>query len=168
MSVFSLEPLGDKHDRGGFDCGVEALNRYLKQTARQHEAKGISRTYVLSEDGKAIAGYFTLAYCQVDGGILPEAFARKLPNQIPAMRLGRLAVSVSRQRQGIGHMLISSALHIVGRAEQIAGGVGLFVDAKDDAAASYYVQFGFVPLVGAHLTLFLPIQTIRVHSESLR
>ena len=194
--MFNLEPLGENHNRGEFDCGVEALNRYLKQTARQHEAKGIARTYVLSEDSRIIAGFFTLTYCQVDGGILPEAFAKKLPQQIPAMRLGRLAVSLSKQRQGIGHMLISSeivdigtklnkrfipdmgrfmfvnsdyynALHMVGRAEQIAGGVGLFVDAKDNAAASYYAQFGFVPLVGAPLTLFLPIQTIRKHNAEL-
>ena len=166
--MFNLEPLGENHDRGGFDCGVEALNRYLKQTARQHEAKGIARTYVLSEDGQIIAGFFTLTFCQVDGGILPEAFAKKLPQQIPAMRLGRLAVSVSKQRQGIGQLLISSALHLVGRAEQIAGGVGLFVDAKDDAAAGYYARFGFVPLIGAPLTLFLPIQTIRKHNVSQR
>jgi len=166
--VFNLEPLGEHHDRAGFDCGVEPLNRYLQQIARQHEAKGIAKTYVLVEDGEknAIAGFFTLTYCQVEGGLLPPALARKLPQQIPAMRLGRLAVSLPRQRQGIGHMLLASALRIVERAEKIAGGVGLFVDAKDEAAAAYYAQFGFVPLDGSPLTLFLPIQTIRQHNAA--
>lgn len=82
------------------------------------------------------------------------------------MRLGRLAVSKSRQRQGIGQMLISSALIMVERAEQIAGGIGLFVDAKDDGAVAYYAQFGFQPLESARRTLFLPIQTIRQHNAA--
>lgn len=164
--MFKLEPLGERHDREGFDCGVEALNRYLAQVARQHEAKSVARTYVLTDDGKTIAGFFTLTFCQVDAGTLPKALAKKLPKQIPAMRLGRLAVSKSRQKQGIGKMLISSALVMVERAEKIAGGIGLFVDAKDEAAAAYYAQFGFCPLKDAPLTLFLPIQTIREHNAA--
>ena len=164
--MFKFEPLADHHDRAGFDCGVEPLNRYLRQIARQHEAKGIAKTYVLVEEGakEAIAGYFTLTYCQIDGGILPPALAKKLPQQIPAMRLGRLAVSQARQRQGIGHMLLSCAFQMVERAEKIAGGVGLFVDAKDEQAAAYYAQFGFTPLEDSPLTLFLPIQTVRQHN----
>jgi len=164
--VFDLVPLGEQHDREGFDCGVEALNRYLSQIARQHEARSVARTYVLTDDGKSVAGFFTLTFCQIDGGTLPKALAKKLPKQIPAMRLGRLAVSKSRQKQGIGHMLISSALVMVERAERIAGGIGLFVDAKDDDAAAYYAQFGFHPLENAPLTLFLPIQTIRQHNAA--
>ncbi len=62
-------------------------------------------------------------------------------------------------------MLLSCAFQMVERAEKIAGGVGLFVDAKDEQAAAYYSQFGFVPLDGAPLTLFLPIQTIRQHNS---
>lgn len=164
--MFSLAPLGEQHDREGFDCGIEALNRYLTQVARQHETKSVARTYVLTDDGKTIAGFFTLTFCQIDASTLPQALAKKLPKQTPAMRLGRLAVSKSRQRQGIGQMLISSALVMVERAEKIAGGIGLFVDAKDDAAAAYYAQFGFHPLESAPLALFLPIQTIRLHNAA--
>ncbi len=163
--MFRFEPLADCHDRAGFDCGVEPLNRYLKQIARQHEAKGVSKTYVLVDENvpTAIAGYFTLTYCQIDGGTLPPMLAKKLPQQIPAMRLGRLAVSQTRQREGIGHMLLSCAFQMVERAEKIAGGIGLFVDAKDEQAAAYYSQFGFIPLDSSPLTLFLPMQTIRQH-----
>ncbi len=164
--MFRFEPLADCNDRAGFDCGVEPLNRYLKQIARQHEAKGVSKTYVLVDKNvpAAIAGYFTLTYCQIDGGTLPPMLAKKLPQQIPAMRLGRLAVSQARQREGIGHMLLSCAFQTVERAEKIAGGIGLFVDAKDEQAAAYYSQFGFIPLDGSPLTLFLPMQTIRQHN----
>ena len=164
--MFDLEPLTQKHDREGFDCGVGALNRYLSQIARQHEEKCIGRTYVLTEDGQSISGFFTLTFCQIDASILPRALAKNLPQQPPAMRLGRLAVAKGRQKQGIGQMLLSSALMMVEQAEKIAGGIGLFVDAKNDAAAAYYAQFGFTPLDGAPLTLFLPIQTIRQHNAA--
>jgi len=168
MSVFRLEPLTEGHDRAGFNCGIEPLNRYLKEIARQHEAKGISKTYVLVEedDPATIAGYFTLTFCQIDAAKLPPKAAKKFPKQIPAMRLGRLAVSQVRQRQGIGQILLSGALQRVERASEIAGGIGLFVDAKDDQAAAYYSQFGFVPLADSPLTLFLPIQTIRQHNAA--
>jgi len=42
----------------------------------------------------------------------------------------------------------------------LAGGIGLFVDAKDDAAAAFYARFGFEP-TSAPLTLFMPLETIR-------
>ena len=61
-------------------------------------------------------------------------------------------------------MLLSCAFQMVERAEKIAGGVGLFVDAKDEQAAVYYAQFGFIPLEDSPLTLFLPIQTVRQHN----
>jgi len=86
--------------------------------------------------------------------------AKKLPEYLPAVRLGRLAVAREQQGQGIGQMLITAALVKVRRIADIAGCVGLFVDAKDDAAARYYQRFGFVPLVDAPLALFLPIRTI--------
>ena len=168
--MFKLEALTEDHDRAGFDCGVEPLNRYLKEIARQHEAKGISKTYVLvaEDDPATIAGYFTLTFCQIDTSKLPPKAAKKLPKQIPAMRLGRLAVSQTRQRQGIGQMLLSGAFQKVERASEIAGGIGLFVDAKDEQAAAYYCQFGFVPLADSPLTLFLPIQTICQHNAETR
>jgi len=167
--VFKFERLAKHHDRAGFDCGVAPLNHYLREIATQHEAKGIARTYVIVDEANdaIISGYLTLTFCQVTGGTLPPAVAKKLPQQIPAMRLARLAVAKAQQRQGIGHMLLSYAFQMVERAEKIAGGVGLFVDAKDAEAACYYSQFGFVPLEGEPLTLFLPIQTIRQHNAEI-
>lgn len=168
--MFKVVSLGAHHDRAGFDCGVEPLNRYLQQIAWQHESKGVSRTYVLVEEGaeKSIVGYFTLTFCQVDSGILSAAWAKKLPRQVPAMRLGRLAVSRAMQKQGVGQLLVAAACRLVEQAEKIAGGIGLFVDAKDERAAAYYARFGFVPLQDNPLTLFLPQQTVRQHNAATR
>lgn len=164
MSAFDLEVLDRSHDREGFDCGVEELNRYFRHVARQHIEKGLAKTYVLcdakGEAPKAVAGYFTLTLCEGLGTALPPALARKLPEKLPAIRLGRLAVAVDRQRSGLGARLLAAAMVKVQQVADVAGCIGLFVDAKDDAAAAYYARFGFVALVDAPLTLFLPISTI--------
>jgi len=160
-----IEPLGVSHDRGGFDCGVEPLNAYLRQVARQHMAKDVARTYVLvDEDSKApkpLLGYFTLAICQVLAEDVPPKWAKKLPANIPAIRLGRLAVAKSRQGAGLGKSLLVEAIDKAARVSELTAGIGLFVDAKDAEAAAFYAKFGFQALPGRPLKLFLPMETVR-------
>lgn len=162
--MLRVELLGSAHDRGGFDCGVDALNRYLRQIARQHIAKGISKTFVLVEESvavpKPVLGFFTISLCQVLGQEVPARWARRLPEQIPALKLGRLAVARLRQGEGLGKVLLVEAIYRVASVADIAGGIGLFVDAKDEAAAAFYTKFGFEPTPTGPLTLFLPMETL--------
>lgn len=163
--VLRVELLDASHDRKNFDCGVEPLNHYLQQIARQHVAKGISKTFVLVDEHaappKAVLGFFTISLCQVLGQHVPAKWAKKLPAQIPAMRLGRLAVVQTRQGSGYGRVLLVEALYRIARVADLAGGIGVFVDTKDDAAAAFYTRFGFEPTPSGPLTLFMPAETIR-------
>ena len=163
--MLRVELLDATHDRSGFDCGVEPLNRYLQQIARQHMVKGISKTFVLVDEHaaapKPVLGFFTISLCQVLGQQVPAKWARKLPEQIPAMRLGRLAVAQTQQGAGYGKTLLVDALHRIARVADLAGGIGLFVDAKDEAAAASYARFGFEPTPSGPLTLFMSTETIR-------
>jgi GNAT superfamily N-acetyltransferase len=160
-----LEPLDHRHNRKSFDCGVAPLNVYLQQTARQHSERDISRVFVLvSQDDlepKQVLGYFSLAACDADKSDLPEEIARKLPREFPAARLGRLAEQKEKQGLGFGKDLVIAAMVKTAEAARFVGITGLFVDAKDDSAAKFYQQFGFLPLPNQPLTLFLPIQTLR-------
>lgn len=160
-----LEPLSKSHDREGFDCGSEPLNRFLKQTARQHAERGISRTFVLVEgdaaEPKPILGFFSLTLCQVKPGQLPPEEAGKLPDQVHGVLLGRLAVARALQGQGLGKVLMGAALEKFRAIFEAAGGIGLFVDAKDESAKRFYEGFGFVPLQSHPLRLFLPVKTIQ-------
>ena len=163
--MLKVELLDATHDRSGFDCGVEPLNRYHQQIARQHIAKGISKTFVLVGEHaaapKPVLGFFTISLCQVLGQQGPAKWAKKLPEQIPAMRLGRLAVARNQHGAGYGKALLVEALHRIARVADIAGGIGLFVDAKDEAAAAFYARFGFEPTPSGPLTLFMSTETIR-------
>ena len=141
------------------------LNRYLRETARQHVAKGVARTFVLVDETasapKPVLGFFTLSLCQVLADDVPAKWARKLPGRIPAMRLGRLAVARAHQRGGLGKILLVEAIYKVAAVATAAGGIGLFVDAKDSTAADFYARFGFEPTPTEPLTLFIPMDTVR-------
>jgi ribosomal protein S18 acetylase RimI-like enzyme len=163
--VRKIELLAKFHDREGFDCGSEPLNSFLKQTARQHAARGISRTFVLVEENssgpKPVLGFFTLNLCQIKSGTLPAENAKRLPRDASGIRLGRLAVARAYQRQGVGKTLLAAAMGKFMEIFNTAGGIGLFVDAKDHEAKRYYEQFGFVSLPSNELELFLPVKTIQ-------
>jgi GNAT superfamily N-acetyltransferase len=164
--------LTGRHDRNGFDCGVEALNVWLRQTALQHQARGISRTFVavpaddrLAESWRqeagepvtpaTILGFYALASAFVLLDELPSDLARRYPRQIPVTRLGRLAVRADMQHQGLGRLLLADAVNRARGAAQAVGSAGIVVDAKDAAAARFYEGFGFRPCEDLPLKLFL-------------
>jgi GNAT superfamily N-acetyltransferase len=163
--VPEIVSLSRNHDRAGFDCGVPELNSFLKATARQHSDKGISRTFVLSEQERptVIFGYFTLTLCEVRTEHLPAAYAKKYPQHgLPAVRLARLAVSRKYQGKGYGGLLLAEAVHRTVLIAEQAGVIGLFVDAKEERAHKFYERYGFVLLPGHVLQLFLPLETLRL------
>jgi ribosomal protein S18 acetylase RimI-like enzyme len=163
--VYKIELLAKSHDRERFDCGSEPLNAFLKQTARQHAARGISQTFVMVDEQaaepKPILGFFSLNICQVKSESLAPEEAKKLPRNLSGVRLGRLAVAKDYQRQGIGKKLLVGAMEKFLEIFNRAGGIGLFVDAKNDEARRYYERFGFVSLPANELELFLPVKTIQ-------
>jgi len=172
--MIRLEPLTGHHDRKGFDCGREALNAWLRGTALQHQGKGISRTFVavphdegavqtLQREGfedigrTSIFGFYSLAAALVLIESLPAEIARRYPRQIPVTRLGRLATRADMQGQGLGRLLLTDAVERARVAAQSVGSAGIFVDAKDPAAARFYEHFGFRQCADSPLKLYLPI-----------
>lgn len=156
-------PLNKSHQRAAFDCGDAALNHYLQTTARQHQDKGISRTYVLVDEAQPerILAYMTLTVCEVLAEQLPPKWVKKYPNRIPAAKLARLAVSKDCQRQGYGAYLLVEAMQKTLDVNEAMGLAGLFVDAKHAAARQYYLQFGFLAAPDQLENLFMPLKAIR-------
>ena len=79
LSLFRIEPLADSHDRAPFACGVEALDLYFRQQIKQDVARRIASAFVLTPDGREVAGYYTLSSLSIPGAELPEQLAKKLP-----------------------------------------------------------------------------------------
>ncbi len=154
-----LAPLDGGHDRSAFDCGVAALNIYLRNYALQNQKRGIVRNYVTTHlDSKAVVGYYSLVYAVLDQKRLPPKLAKGLGKyDIPVMLLARLAVDSREQHRGLGKALLKDAILRTMQAAKIAGLKLLLVHAKDEAAADFYRQHGFEPVLDDPLKLFLPV-----------
>lgn len=151
-------PLTGSHDRQSFDCGRQELNDWLQQIARQHQDKGLSKTFVAirEEAPECICGYYALTLSELENRHLPAAWRKKLPRRVPGVRLGRLAVDCRFQGKRLGELLLVDALVRARRIYADAGGIGLFVDAIDEQAAGYYLRFGFKVAPDNPLLLFFP------------
>jgi GNAT superfamily N-acetyltransferase len=155
-----VQALAAKHDRVGFDSGVEALDRYFRVQAGQDARKNMAAPFVLVLPDLSVAGYYTLSSTAVRIGELPENLARKLPRYplVPATLLGRLAVDRRHQGKGYGRYLLADALYR-SLASQIAS-FALIVDAKDDSARRFYERESFLTFPDQPMRLFRPLADI--------
>jgi len=159
---FVIEPLGTQHDRAAFSCGVAALDTYLHKQAGQDARRRAAVVFVVTPDGRTIAGYYTLSQYAISLDAVPDQLAKKLPKYplIPATLVGRLAVSAAFRGKGLGEMLLMDALYrSLGVSRQLAS-VGVVVDAKDDPAVAFYRKYGFLELPKIPKRLFLPMATV--------
>jgi GNAT superfamily N-acetyltransferase len=159
-----IEPLGKRHDRGAFSCGVAELDAYLKRLAGQDVRRRIARVFVCTEEGSEIVlGFYTLSALSIDLSALPEDYARKLPRHpVPAALIGRLAVDRSGQGKGVGRLLLADAIQrTLGASEQVAV-YAMVVDAKGEAARRFYLAHGFLSLPDQRMRLFLPLTFVPI------
>jgi GNAT superfamily N-acetyltransferase len=141
VNGYRIEPLG-KHDRAGFFCGVEALDRYFRTQAGQDGRKRVAACFVLVDDAAGpdgrVAGYYTLSAASIALAELPPALAKRLPRYpvVPATLLGRLAVDRGYRGRGLGEALLFDAF-IRSLRSEIAS-FAFVADAKDEAAQAFY------------------------------
>jgi GNAT superfamily N-acetyltransferase len=158
-SEFLVVPLEKGHQRSEFDCGIESLNLFLKNYARQNDEKGLSRTFVAIRPGEnTVHGYYSLSAASVSFEQVPE----KLPRYpIPTAHIGRLAVDRSRQGFGLGEFLLIDALR---RTVLLADTLGIFaveLYAINESAKSFYLRYGFTELADDPYHVYLSIRKIR-------
>ena len=150
-------PLHDKHNRKGFDCGDATLNSWLQQTARQHQQKGISATFIAAANDTStdICGFYAISVAELVNANLPAQYAKRLPARVPVFRLGRLATALGHRGQGLGEFMLFDAIDRTTRIAAEVGGVGLVVDAKP-SAVDFYQRYGFEAMADHPRHLFLP------------
>lgn len=136
------EPLGAHHDVSGFDSGMESLDAWLKSKSRLNEAKGGARTYVVCEGGRVIA-FYSLAAGSVERRRVSSRVGRSMPEPIPVILLGQLAVDLDCQGRGLGGDLIVDASRRALAAADLIGARAIIVQALDEEAGNFYERFGF-------------------------
>jgi GNAT superfamily N-acetyltransferase len=144
MTLSAPEPLAAHHDVRPFTSGVESLDHWLKHRALKNQATGASRTFVLCE-GPSVRAYYALASSAVVVDAAPGRLRRNMPDPIPVVVLGRLAVDQSLQGRGVGRALVRDAgLRVIQAADTI-GIRGMIVHALSAEAKSFYERIGFEP-----------------------
>jgi GNAT superfamily N-acetyltransferase len=158
VAFSSPRPIRADDDLSSFDCGQELLNDWLRQQALKSEGNS-ARSYVL-RDGRRVVGYYCLATGAAARASVPRKLRHDLPDPVPAMILGRLAIDKDYQRKGIGSALLKDALQ---RCLQVSGQVGVravLVHAIDDAARNFYAAYGFIEFPAGTRTLCLPMELV--------
>ena len=153
----------NSHDRKRFDCGVEALNNYLRVMANQQSAKDNSRTFVLEDVNTPcyIVGYYTLTMTSIDLARVPEKLHRKHHNAQSSGLIARLAVDKRYARQGFGEWLLIDALKKLLIVTETVAFPLVVVDAKK-GIIEFYKRFGFTPFSDMPNKLYMPILDIRI------
>jgi len=161
---FIVESLAKHHNRKAFSCGIDSLDRYLKETASQDVRRRIAAPFVLvnKTDPHTILGYYTLSAYGITSSNLPDEMAKKLPRYdlIPATLLGRFAIDLSHRKKGLGGDLLSHALERAYTQSASIASYAVVVDAIDQNAISFYKSHGFLPFQDHPDRLFLPMKTI--------
>lgn len=152
-----------KEQRSGFDCGEPSLNRWLATQAGQSMESRDAVTYLLLDDEVAdgrIAGYYCLSAGAVLRSAAPESMAKRAPEPIPAVRMGRFAIDRSYQGQGWGADLLREALLSAVTGGQLVGARVMLVDAISEAALDFYLHHGFTASPIHPMQVMLDLRTV--------
>ncbi|MGI2905780.1 GNAT family N-acetyltransferase [Tolypothrix sp. VBCCA 56010] len=151
------QPIKLEHDLKDFDSGNLELDDWLRKRALKNEDSGASRTYVVTVGQKVIA-YYCLANGSVVNTSAPSRVRRNMPDPIPVMVIGRLAVDCNWQSQGIGRALVRDAVLRTLQAATIAGIRAILVHALNEEAKQFYEKCGFISSPVAPMTLMVTIK----------
>ena len=159
--TFSIRKLDELHQKHAFVCDVTMLDDYIQKYAAQDSKRHVAMTYILNDELKnKMAGYYTLSSTSVELADLSDLAKKNLPRYplLPATLLGRLAIDIDYQRQGLGEILLMDALKRTSEVSQKVASFAVIVEAIDVAAANFYQKYGFVFLTSNKL--YLPMKLI--------
>ena len=152
-------PLADRHDVEAFASGAPTLDAWIRRKARANQVSGASRTYVLCR-GDRVVGFYALAAGSVSHDLSPRKLRQNMPDPVPVIVLGRLAVDVREQGNGLGRALLRDAVLRVAAAAREVGVAAMLVHALNDRAKAFYVGAGFEPSSVDPMVLILRIKDI--------
>jgi len=154
--ISAPEHLTPEHDLDAFDSGVPTLDDWLKRRALANEDTDASRTYVVRAGGRVV-GYYALAMGAVARPSMPGRVRRNMPDPVPVMVLGRLAVDRAYQGRRIGTGLLRDAILRTLQAADLAGVRAILVHAGSAEAKRFYEHHGFLTSPVDPMTLMITV-----------
>ena len=154
--ISAPEKLTAAHDLSHFDCGEPELDDWLLRRALSNEEHGASRSYVVCI-GRRVVGYYALAAGAAAHAQAPGRVKRNMPNPVPVMVIGRLAIDLGFQGHGIGSALLRDAVLRTVQAAEIAGIRAILVHAISENAKKFYERSGFIASPVDPMTLMITI-----------
>lgn len=155
MNLSSPVLLTQEHQVHSFSCGHAVLDEWLKRRALGNNISGASRTFVAVDDGHQVMGYYALAAGAVAHQESTRAVRQNMPDPVPVMVLGRLAVDVRAQGIKLGAALLRDAVERCVLVSQNAGIRAMLVHALNDQARQFYEHYGFKAAPSHPMTLML-------------
>jgi predicted N-acetyltransferase YhbS len=156
VTIRAPERLNHSHDISEFDCGEKSLTEWLKRRAIQNQQSGAAVTYVVAVDTKVV-GYYCLSSGSVARNIATKRAGRNMPDAVPAMLLGRLAVDRAYQSRGIGcGMLRDAVLRVISGAKDF--GIRVMLVHALPTAKAFYQRLGFQSSPVFEYTMMITIE----------
>ncbi|MET3791760.1 GNAT superfamily N-acetyltransferase [Aquamicrobium terrae] len=132
----------------------------MRRRAHANQISGASRCYVLCR-GDRVVGYYALAAGSIAHAMPSRRHRQNMPDPVPVIVLGRLAVARSEQGNGLGRALLRDALLRISAAADAVGIAAVLVHALDERAKAFYLNCGFAISPIDPLTLIARIHDIR-------
>ena len=151
-------PITAEHDTALFHCRHDTLNQWLRRRAMANASSGATRTYVVCAESNRVVGYYALAAGSLDVELAPSRLRRNMPNPLPVVVLGRLAVDDTWSGRGLGGGLLKDAVLRSLQGADLIGACALLCHAIDADAKAFYARHGFVASPTQELTMMLGLR----------
>ena len=161
MQFGSPQPLAATHLLDDFECGEAVLDDWLKRRALANQSTGASRTFVVTDEGGHVRGYYAMAAGAVSHQLATSGVRRNMPDPVPVMVLARLAVDRSAQGLHLGAALLQDAVNRAVAVSHNAGVRALLVHALHEKARQFYEHYGFQASPTHPMTLMLRLSTVK-------
>jgi GNAT superfamily N-acetyltransferase len=148
----------DTHVLDDFTSAQAALDEWLKRRARKSHASGGARVFVVATEDKKVVGYYAIAAGAVKREVAPGRISRNMPEPIPSVVLGRLAVHRDHEGRGIGRGMLRDAIL---RSQRLSDEIGIRVllcHAIDAKARAFYIHHGFLGSPMEAMTVMFPLR----------
>jgi GNAT superfamily N-acetyltransferase len=157
--VAAPAPLAAEHDTSQFVCSHDSLSSWLNKRALANAASGASRTYVVCAPERQVVGYYALSAGSIAAASATGSLRRNMPDPLPVIVLGRLAVHTDWSGRGIGSGLLKDAVLRAIEASALIGVRALLCHAINEPAMGFYLSHGFVSSPLEPLTLMLGLRS---------